>query len=162
VDIETRTNPDGNQREFPDGHKVNAHEVVVGVVYKDANVTVTAFPTKHAMASYGYRFDTADRRIVISGDTNVTPATAEACSGCDVLIHEVQTPAWRAGRPAMFQQFAAKFHTSTPELAELAQKARPKLLVLYHYNAVSPDELQSDFAGRYSGHFVVGRDLDVY
>jgi ribonuclease BN (tRNA processing enzyme) len=162
VDIETRTNPDGNQREFPDGHKVNAHEVVAGVVYQDANVTVTAFPTKHAMTSYGYRFDTADRRIVISGDTNVTPATAEACSGCDVLIHEVQTPAWRATRPAMFQQFAAKHHTSTPELAELARQARPKLLVLYHYNAVSADELHSDFAGRYAGHFVVGRDLDVY
>ena len=27
VDIETRTNPDGNQRTFPDGHKVNAHEI---------------------------------------------------------------------------------------------------------------------------------------
>jgi len=33
----------------------------------DSNVTVTAFPTKHAMESYGYRFDTADRSIVISG-----------------------------------------------------------------------------------------------
>ena len=27
VDIETRTNPDGNQHDFPDGHKVNAHEI---------------------------------------------------------------------------------------------------------------------------------------
>src|SRR5216684_6643418 len=26
VDIETRTNPDGNQRRFPEGSKVNAHE----------------------------------------------------------------------------------------------------------------------------------------
>ena len=30
VDIETRTNPDGNQRTFPDGHKVNAHEIGAG------------------------------------------------------------------------------------------------------------------------------------
>jgi len=27
VDIETRTNPDGNQRRFPDGWKVHAHEI---------------------------------------------------------------------------------------------------------------------------------------
>ena len=43
---------------FPEGHAVNAHEIHAGVVYKDANVTVTAFATKHAMESYGYRFDT--------------------------------------------------------------------------------------------------------
>ena len=47
----------------------NAHEIAAGVVYKDANVTVTAFATRHAMESYGYRFDTSDRSIVISGDT---------------------------------------------------------------------------------------------
>jgi ribonuclease BN (tRNA processing enzyme) len=87
VDIETRTNADGNQRGFPEGHNVNAHEITPGVVYKDANVTVTAFFTKHAMESYGYRFDTPDRSIVISGDTNPTQATIDACRGCDVLIH---------------------------------------------------------------------------
>jgi len=88
VDIETRTNVDGNQRGFPEGHKVNAHEITPGVIYKDANVTVTAFVTKHAMESYGYRFDTPDRSIVISGDTNPTQATIDTCRGCDVLIHE--------------------------------------------------------------------------
>src|SRR5215831_12491598 len=53
IDIETRTNPEGNQRGIPEGWKVNAHEIRPGVIYKDANVTVTAFPTKHAMESYG-------------------------------------------------------------------------------------------------------------
>ena len=72
VDIETRTNPNGNQRAFPDGHKVNAHEIKTGQIYKDENVTVTAFATKHAMESYGYRFETPDRSIVVSGDTNPT------------------------------------------------------------------------------------------
>jgi len=162
VDIETRTNPDGNQREFPDGHKVNAHEIGPGVVYKDANVTVTAFATKHAMESYGYRFDTPDRSIVISGDTNPTQATIAACRGCDILIHEAQTPAWLATRPATFQQFAAKYHTRTAQLADLAREAKPRLLILIHYNALSPEELLSDMLTRYAGHFVVGRDLDVY
>jgi ribonuclease BN (tRNA processing enzyme) len=36
---------------------------------------------------------------VISGDTNPTQATIDACRGCDVLIHEVHTAAWLAARP---------------------------------------------------------------
>lgn len=162
VDIETRTNADGNQHEFPQGHKVNAYEVAAGVVYKDANVTVTAFAAKHAMESYGYRFQTADRSIVISGDTNPTQATIDACGGCDVLIHEVHTPAWLLTRPQRFQRFADKFHTTTPQLADLAKQAKPRLLILYHYNSLSPEELFDDMSGRYAGQFVVGRDLDVY
>jgi ribonuclease BN (tRNA processing enzyme) len=50
-------------------------------MHKDANVTVTAFATKHAMASYGYRFDTADRSTVITGDTNPTQASIDASHG---------------------------------------------------------------------------------
>ena len=169
IDIDTRTNPDGNQRTFPEGSKVNAHEIATGVVYKDEKVTVTAFPTKHAMESYGYRFDTPDRVVVISGDTNPTQATVDACRGCDVLVHEVHTPAWLAARreaggaPAgTFRRFSEKYHTTTAQLAKLASEAKPRLLILYHYSSVSPEELQSDMMSRYSGHFVIGRDLDVY
>lgn len=162
ADIGTRTNPDGNQRTFPQGHTVNAHEISVGVIYKDSNVTVTAFPTKHAMESYGYRFDTRDRSIVISGDTSPAEATINACRGCDVLIHEAETPAWLATRTETFQRFADKYHTTTPELAELASKAKPKLLILYHHNGLSPDDLMNEMLTRYSGHFVIGRDLDIY
>ncbi|HKX31414.1 MAG TPA: MBL fold metallo-hydrolase [Blastocatellia bacterium] len=172
ADIETRTNADGNQRDFPNGYKVNAHEITAGVVYKDANVTVTAFPTKHAMESYGYRFDTPDRSIVISGDTNPTQATIDACRGCDVLIHEANTLAALSRRPETFQSFSAKYHTTTIQLAELAAKAKPRLLVVYHASiawrpAVSPisstpEELLKEILSRYTGPVVVGRDLDVY
>ena len=162
ADIETRTSQDGNQRGFPEGHKVNAHEIGPGVVYKDANVTVTAFATKHDLETYGYRFDTPDRSIVIAGDTSPTQETIDACRGCDVLIHEAHTPAWLATRPETFQRFSAKYHTTTPELAELASRAKPRLLILYHYASLSSDELISEMLSRYSGHFVVGRDLDVY
>src|SRR5215475_13726415 len=64
IDIETRTSEDGDQHANPEGAKVNAHEIKPGVIYKDEKVTVTAFATKHAMESYGYRFDTPDRNIV--------------------------------------------------------------------------------------------------
>src|SRR5690242_8206185 len=83
VDIETRTNPEATMRDIgrsPDAWKVNAHEIKAGVIYKDEKVTVTAFATKHAMESYGYRFETPDRTIVISGDTNPVEETIKARS----------------------------------------------------------------------------------
>ena len=155
---------------FREGHAVNAHEVKPGVVYKDANVTVTAFATKHAMESYGYRFDTPDRSIVISGDTNPTQATIDACHGCDILIHEVLTHDWLSRRPD-FQAYAAAHHTTTTQLTELATKAKPGLLVLYHASlSIRPavDNQRSTAAtllnemATYPGRVVVARDLDVY
>jgi ribonuclease BN (tRNA processing enzyme) len=155
---------------FREGHAVNAHEVKPGVVYKDANVTVTAFATKHAMESYGYRFDAPDRSIVISGDTNPTQATIDACRGCDVLIHEVLTHDWLSRRQD-FQAYAAAHHTTTTQLTELATKAKPGLLVLYHASlSIRPavDNQRSTAAtllnemSKYPGRVVVARDLDVY
>ena len=48
-----------------------------------------------------------------------------------MLIHEVLTLEWLAKRPD-FQNYAARYHTTTAQLAELASKAKPRLLVLYH------------------------------
>lgn len=156
---------------FPAGHGVNAHEIAPGVVYRDANVTVTAFPTRHAMESYGFRFDTPDRSIVISGDTAPSQTTIDACNGCDVLIHEVLTQDWLARRPD-FHNYAARFHTTTTQLAELARQARPRLLILYHASIAwrpvvdnqrsRPEVLLREMTTLYSGHVIVGRDLDVY
>jgi len=36
LDIETCTNPEGDQRGNPEGWKVNSHEIKSGVIYKDA------------------------------------------------------------------------------------------------------------------------------
>ncbi len=183
VDIETRTNADGNQRRFPDGWKVNAHEIKAGVIYKDEKVTVTAFATKHAMESYGYRFETLDRTIVISGDTNPVEATIKACNGCDVLVHEAQPLEVLAKMPESIRVFDSKYHTTTEQLAELANRAKPKLLVIYHTVSfppgiapprllrptdgadslyASPEMVQKEISSRYAGKFVVGKDLDVY
>jgi len=183
IDIATRTNPEGNQRRFPDGSKVNAHEIKPGVIYKDDKITVTAFATKHAMESYGYRFDTPDRRIVISGDTNPVEATINACNGSDILIHEAQAVELLPKLPESIRSFVAKYHTTTEQLAELAKKANPKLLVIYHTISfppglapprllppkastdalyASPEMLQKEIISRYSGNFAIGKDLDVY
>jgi len=177
-DIKIRT--EGMEHASKDGYKVNVHEIKPGVVYKDENVTVTAYPTKHGEweETYGYRFDTPDRSIVITGDTTPTQATIDACRGCDVLIHEaiptksLVNPVRTDSRGFDRRAYAEKYHTTTTQLAELATKARPGLLILYH-NATSlrpakrpyaptPDDMLREVRSGYSGTVVVGRDLDVF
>jgi ribonuclease BN (tRNA processing enzyme) len=149
------------------GYRVNAHEIKAGVVYRDENVTVTAFLVPHGewKEAFGYRFDTSDRRsIVISGDTGPTDVVAKACNGCDVLIHEVYSTEGFKRRPVEWQRYHARYHTSSAELAGIATKARPGLLVLTHqlFWGTSEEDLLSEVRKGYAGRVVSGRDLEVY
>ena len=88
----------------------------------------------------------------------------EACHGCDLLIHEVYSQAGFAKREPEWQKYHAAFHTSSRDLAELAAKAKPALLVLYHqliWNSTE-EELLNEIRRSYKGKVVSGHDLDVY
>lgn len=163
-DIDVRTR--GLEQANSTGYLVDVHEIESGVVYRDANVTVKAYLVKHGSwdQSFAYRFETAGRTIVIGGDTAPTDAIATACNGCDVLLHEVygsmpgsemDTPQWRA--------YFSAFHTSPEELAAVATKAKPKLLVLYHqvFHGVPEGELLRQVRAHYAGVVVSAHDLDV-
>jgi ribonuclease BN (tRNA processing enzyme) len=87
-----------------------------------------------------------------------------------VLVHEVLTLEWLGKRPD-FRDYAAKFHTTTAQLVELASKAKPRLLVLSHTSLSLRPVVDSERSApavflremsAYTGHVVVGRDLDVY
>ena len=152
-----------------DAYRVNVHEVSPGVVYKDSNVTVTAFNVKHGewgARAFGYRFQTPDRSIVISGDTSPAESIVEQCNGCDVLIHEVYTEAGYAKSSPEWQRMRREYHTSSTQLAELAARARPGLLILYHqsyqYTESTEEDLMREMKAAYRGRFVSGHDLDVF
>ena len=149
------------------GCQVLSHEIAPGVVYedRDRNVRVEAFRTNHgSLEAYGYKFYTPDRTVVISGDTAPAGRCVEAYRGCDVLIHEVYSAKGLARRPPAWRRYHSSVHTSTVELARMASRARPGLLVLYHqlFHGVSEDELLQEVRGGYDGPLVSGRDLDVY
>jgi ribonuclease BN (tRNA processing enzyme) len=103
-------------------------------VFDDGNVTVTAFAVPHGdwEVAFGYRFQSADRSIVISGDTRASEAVVRACDGCDLLVHEVYSADRFQTRPPAWQAYHTKAHTSTTELAAVATQAAPKMLLLYH------------------------------
>jgi ribonuclease BN (tRNA processing enzyme) len=161
-DIRIRT--EGNQPHTTEGWKVHALNVDAGVVYRDSNVTVTAIGVPHTNwdQAFGYRFQADSAVFVISGDTRPTDAIVAACNGCDVLVHEVYSAMRFQTRPEEWQRYHAGSHTSTVELADLARRARPRLLVLYHqlyWGATDEDLIRELRAAGYSGEVVSASDL---
>jgi ribonuclease BN (tRNA processing enzyme) len=163
-DVRVRT--DGLEPANTTGWRAIAHEVEPGPIYEDERVRVTAFEVPHGSweRAYGYRFETPDRVIVISGDTGPFPEIAEQCRGCDLLIHEVYSQVGFERREPEWQRYHSRFHTSSHELADIASRARPRLLVLYHQLlwGVTPDDLVAEIGSRYDGAVAYGEDLDVY
>jgi ribonuclease Z len=167
ADIKVRT--EGAEHLSKQALAVKVHEISdAGPVYKDANVSIRAIAVPHGSwpQAFGYAIDAAGRSIVISGDTAPSEAIAEACHECDVLVHEVYSAdrfdiVFGPQRGA----YHASFHTSTRQLAELASKSKPKLLVLYHQLYFGPrDEvdLEKEIRRTYKGAVVNGRDLTAY
>jgi len=163
-DIAVRTR--GLEQANRTGYKVIVHEISPGVVYHDSNVTVTAFLVKHGIwnQAFGYRFDTADRSIVISGDTAPAESVVAACNGCDMLLHEVYNPNGDELKEAHWREYFRTFHTAPQELGDIARRARPKLLVLYHLSLEELPEadLVEQVRKSYAGDLVSAKDLDVY
>ncbi|MFQ5926736.1 MAG: MBL fold metallo-hydrolase [Terriglobia bacterium] len=149
-----------------EGYQVNVHEIEPGVIYQDENITVKAFRVSHGSwkHAFGFRFETPDRTIVISGDTTASPNLLENARGCDVLLHEVYSQAGFARRSPEWQRYHASFHTSSRDLARIAAEARPGLLILYHYLLWGSTEQQllNEIKETYAGKVVVGKDLDIY
>ena len=149
-----------------DGYRATVHVVAEGVVFRDARVTVRAFAVPHSAwkHAFGYRVDTPDRSIVISGDARANPAMARECNGCDVLIHEVYSDSGFATIPAGRQAYHAQAHTSATQLGAIATDARPGLLVLYHqlFFGASDDQLLREVRSRFGGRVVSARDLSIF
>ena len=165
-EVDIRRRIDGLQPQNVTGWRAVTRVVAPGIVYRDTNVVVTAVPVLHEEwpAAFAYRFETKDRTVVISGDTRASESIVDACAGCDVLVHEVYSDAGFAGRTPEWQRYHAAAHTSASALADLATRARPKLLVLYHQLlwGATPDALLREIRARYDGAVVFGNDLDVF
>lgn len=144
---------------------VRPHDVKPGVVYKDDNVTVTAFAVSHGEwpLAFGYRFDTPGKSIVISGDTSPSDAVVAHCHPCDVLIHEAYSPSAMVATMLDWLAYRAKYHTSTDQLADIANRTKPGNLIIYHTSGRTPDEqLLREVRQTYHGKAVVGHDLEIY
>ena len=148
------------------GWRVDTHEIKEGIIYKDRHVTVEAFLVKHGSwpEPYGFIFTTPDRKIAVSGDTRPCANLLEKCKGVDILVHEVYSAEKFKIRPKKWQRYHKESHTSTYELAAIANRLKPGLLILYHqlYWGASDEDLLKEISTIYKGKVASAKDLDVF
>lgn len=159
---------DGAQPQAETGWRINAKEMGEGLVYSDAQVSVTATRACHGdfTDSFAYKFVTADRTILISGDTMYCPAVEAAAQGVDILVHEVISDEGIDAHPSPeWIAYHTTHHTRARDLAKLVNNARPGLLVLYHqlsWAGVPHIKILDEVKALTDVPVAYGRDLDVY
>lgn len=167
IDIRVRT--EGLEHETPGGERVAVHEIGPGLVHDSAGVRVSAFRVPHGNFpdAIGYRVETPDRVIVISGDTGPSDEVERQAAGADVLVHEAYSAAHVVpeARPGGddWPAYMHAFHTSDVELGGIAQRAGVRLLVLTHVirgGATDEELIAGVRRGGYTGRVVVGHDLE--
>lgn len=171
-DIDTRIADEGR----PDLRKlVSVHEFDrPGVILENAQVKVSAVRVVHPPIeqAYAFRFDSRDRSIVISGDTNYSTALIDLAKGADVLVHEVMylpgvdALAKRVPNGATLKEHLLASHTITEDVGKVAAAAGVKKLVLTHFvpgddPSITDEMWTQDVRKHFKGEIVVGRDLMV-
>ena len=164
---------DGLEHANSTGWKVNTHEIgsfsdredQSENVFSDQNVMVEAIPVQHGnWQAFAFTFSTPEMKIVISGDTTPSELLVEKSYGCDILVHEVYSRLGFNRHTPDWQRYHQNMHTSTMQLAKMANRIRPGLLVLYHqlYWGESDASLIKEILEHYDGEVVSGQDLDVF
>jgi ribonuclease BN (tRNA processing enzyme) len=170
IDIETRMvdegRPDPRILLFPHDLKES------GLVMQNDDVKVTTARVPHPMIkdAFAYRFDAADRSVVISGDTAYSTALADLAKGADVLVHEVMHLSGidallkRVPNAARLREHLLVSHSTPEEVGKVAMKAGVGMLVLYHFvpaddPSLSEDQWIEGVRKHYKGRVVAGRDL---
>jgi ribonuclease BN (tRNA processing enzyme) len=157
-------------------------------VYRDAHVTVTAVENTHfpenakrafPYRSLSYRFDTATRSIVFSGDTAYSANLVKLARGADVFVCEtIEVAGMRraferrvaqgayADNPEGIWKHIVETHTPTQDAGRMAKEAGVRLLVLSHLvpGALQPLTDEDYLRGvreQFDGEAIVGKDLMV-
>jgi ribonuclease BN (tRNA processing enzyme) len=171
-DIETRVADEGR---VPLRPLLHVHELTEGgLVMQDEGVKVMATLVEHppVVPAFGYRFDTEDRSIVISGDTLPSKNVVELARGADVLVHDalfveaVDRMVARVPNAPALKRSILSHHTPVEEAGRIAQEARVGTLVLSHLipaddPAVTDDMWIAGARVHFHGNVVVGKDLLV-
>lgn len=155
----------------PKGAKIDVHVVNQGVLYKDGDVTITAFAVDHhpVEPAFGYKFEAGGKIVVISGDTAPSDNLVKFARGADILVHEVYMPGYFAkarsveasrGDTAEVTRGLSRYHTDAEQVGKVASAAGVKKLVLTHVIPPEDSEKIRELAARnFSGEIVVGKDL---
>ncbi len=170
ADIQGRIASEGR---VPLAPLVRVHEIAIGgQVLEAGHLKVTAAMVNHPpmVPSFAFRFDTAERSIVVSGDTTRSSHLVALARGADVLVHSAFYPAAvdrliaRVPNAATLKQTIYGGQTSVEDAGRAAQEAGVKTLVLSHLIPADDPTVTDDMwiAGaraQFKGEVIVGKDL---
>jgi len=169
-DINARIADEGRVPLVPLVHVHELHEG--GLVMRDDQVTVRATLVDHppVVPAFAFRFDAADRSIVISGDTTRSDSLVKLAQGADLLVHSaVYLPAVdrlvaRVPNATALKRSIIAGQTSAEDVGRVAQAAGVKTLVLSHLIPADDPEVTDQMwteAARihFRGSVIVGKDL---
>lgn len=159
-----------------------------GLIFQDANIKVTAVENTHfhfppgspgfgKYRSYAYRFDSADRSVVFTGDTGPSDAVTDLAKGADLLVSEATNPVdeFKEGqiKAGLWQQMSSEEqrnmirhhieeHLLPEDLGKMAARANVKAVVMTHLQPSSNNDYSryiEDVKKHYSGQIFVAKDL---
>lgn len=169
-DIETRIADEGR---VPLAPLIHVHELTEGgVVMQDDHVKVTSALVTHPLVTpaFAYRFDAADRSVVISGDTARSESLVRLAKGADVLVHEalfvpaVDRIVANTPNASTLKKHLIDSHTAIEDCGRVAAAAGVKTLVITHRVPVDDpavtDQMWIDAArAHFGGTVVLAKDL---
>lgn len=136
------------------------------LVAQFGEVTVSAIAVEHdpVVPAVGYRIDTPDGSVVISGDTAVCRQIGDLSRDVNVLVHEAIRAEGLANLVSDPEALLA-YHSECSQVGSMAQRAGVKQLVLTHL--VPPPDTPEEISafemdvrsGGYRGDLVVADDL---
>jgi ribonuclease BN (tRNA processing enzyme) len=150
------------------------HDVGIGTIYEDENVRVRAIENTHfcfhqddGHKSYSYRFETADRVIVVTGDTGPNDTVTELARDADLLLAEansvedrkqdlIDSGAWAVmtlnERTRIMRQ-AKEGHLTPDDVGRMAARANVKSVVLTHLTARAGTNDYASWVAQVRRHF---------
>jgi ribonuclease Z len=135
-------------------------------VWSHGDIEVSSMQVRHepVRGAVGYRIDTPEGRIAITGDTLVCDEVAELAEGADVLVYEaMRFDAIR--RLPRARQFILDYHADTKLIGHQAAELGVSTLVLTHLipEPTTDDERQAFTddvrGGGFEGELIVADDL---
>ena len=168
-DMEARTKHEGSvgifmarggtpPRKWPDP---DVHEIADLVEIHGNTWVVQPFEVRHMqpyLNCYGYKVVTDEGILVYSGDTRPCKHLEKTAMNCDVLIHMCQFIS------GTVKESSTTASTGHRELAELAERAKVKNLVVSHINSQMDvpgvrERIISEMSSIYKGTIIWGEDL---
>lgn len=160
-------------------NEFNISENAEVIVFEKEGITITAFDVNHdpIEPAVGYVIEYKGRKVVLSGDTVKSEMVGKMAQDADLLIHEVMLMSFQRllseeladnnfDRRAEIVGDIQDYHTSPSEVAELANSANVKKLILNHL-APAPDnmfikKMYKKELKAFKGPFHLSKEGDVF